>query len=422
MWIRSSLLVAALVIGGCGGDDDDLMIPPAADLGTVDGDPPITSEPITSGHVTSFGQGGDFRDVSTDASGNVWAVTPNAVYYFANGRVYSYDQKNGLARGKTTYDDDYWCQGSTPCPTTNPVTFSAVAGGNAGQAFVGNLGFTGDRLDVNPASGAVIDVLGMQLTPTQQSGTEELIEQRRREIATWKAVVDLNGPMNGRAYFGGFHGLSALSGMNAATAGGLCGLGCTQYEQHVHPFTSDQARVLGRDIRAIALTTAGDLWVGDADSIWFLPQRSAGPNADFFQPFGIPGRQPATSLDVFPGVDDLVYGIDTDAAGGVWVASYGNGLAYLAPGSYTPTYWTSASALPQNTLMGLAIDGDGDVWIGTSSQGVVRYSPSTKKWAYLSVKEGLPSNDIRSVYVDKRTGNGHPVWFATDNGVAVYKP
>jgi hypothetical protein len=397
--------------------DGGVFTPPPADMGSIDHGPPITS-----GHVTTYGGGGDFRDVSTDAGGNIWAVTPGAVYYFANGNIYSYDQGNGLARGASTYNDAYWCIGSTPCPTTDPVSFSTVAGGNAGQAFVGNIGFTGDRLDVNPSSGAVLDVVGMQVTSTQQSGTEELSAQQAREIASWKTIVDLNGPMNGRAYFGGFHGLSALSGMNAPMASRLCGQGCAQYEEHVHPFTSDGTQVLGRDIRAIALTTAGDLWVGDADSIWFMPQRSAGAGSDFFQPFGIPGQPSATYLDVFPGVTDDVYGIGADAAGGVWVASNGNGLAYLAPSSYAPTYFTTATGLPQNTLTGLAIDVHGDIWMGTSSAGVARYTPSTQSWQYLTTGSGLPSNDIRSINVDRFRGDGQWIWLATDNGVAVYKP
>jgi hypothetical protein len=407
-------LVVAVAVSACGGSNGS---DPPPDMGSVTPGPPITS-----GHVTTYGTGSDYRDVSTDASGNIWAVTQTAVHYFAAGKVYTYNQANGLARGLSTYTDTYFCLGSTPCPATNPVTFSTVSGGNAGQAFVGNIGYTGDRLDVDPSTGAVRDVVGMQVTATQQSGAEELPEQQKREIASWKALVDLKGPMNGRAYFGGFHGLSALSGMNAPMASGLCGLNCPQYEQHVHPFTSDGSSVLGRDIRAIALTSAGDLWVGDADSLWFFPQLAAGANGDFFQSFGIPGKPGTTSLDVFAGVNDDIYGVGVDRSGGLWIASFGHGLAYLAPNSYAPTYWTTANGLPQNNLTGLAIDRNGDVWIGTNSGGAARYSPSTQAWDHLTTATGLPSNNIRSVSVDRFSGNGVWVWFATDNGVAVYKP
>jgi hypothetical protein len=446
-------LLLAVFVGGCGGTAGN-GDPPAADMGqptggggggggsgggavtaggggsaggggVASGDMAIfqPGPPITSGHVTTYGSGGDFRDVSTDAADNIWAVTPSAVYYFAGGTVHTYDQSSGLARGLATYTDDYYCIGSTPCPATHPVSFSTVSGGNAGQAFVGNIGYTGDRIDVDPTSGGVLDVAGMEVTATQQSGSEELPEQQRREIASWKTVVDLQGPMNGRAYFGGFHGLSALDDLNAPMASGLCGDGCSRYEEHVHPFSADKTQVLGRDIRAIALTAAHDLWVGDADSLWFFPQGSAGPSSDFFQSFGIPGRPGADSIDVFPGVADLIYGVGVDAAGGLWIASGGNGLAYLTASDYSPTYWTTtANGLPQNNLTGLTIDGNGDVWMGTGSAGVARYSPSTQTWDHLTTADGLPSNDIRSIAVDRFAGDGKWIWVATDNGVAVYKP
>ena len=63
---------------------------------------------------------------------------------------------------------------------------------------------------------------------------------------------------------------------------------------------------------------------------------------------------------------------------GIYVASYGNGLAYLAPGNYAPTYWSAADKLPQNYLTGVVVDPTGDVWIATASAGVVRYQPSSE--------------------------------------------
>src|SRR5207247_7100520 len=133
----------------------------------------------------------------------------------------------------------------------------------------------------------------------------------------------------------------------------------------------------GRDIRAATIPPAGDLWIGDADVVWFLAQRSQGAFDDFFSPAPqIPG-QTAGYLDVFPDVDgrhipDMVFGIAVDGAGGVYVASYGNGLAYLAPGNYAPTYWTAADRLPDNYLTGVAVDSKGEVWVATQNAGVVR--------------------------------------------------
>lgn len=400
--------------GGAPGSlgDGGVFVPPPADMGTVSHGPPITN-----GHFTIYGTGGDFRDVSTDQGGGIWATTSAAVYYFVGGKTFTYDQSSGLAEGKTTWTDTYWF-GSDTNPSTQNVVFTSVAGGMPGQVFVGHVGYIADRLDVDPSTGAVRDVVGMQVTSTQQPDATELQAQQVREVAEWKVAVDLNGPMNGRAYMGGFHGLSAYSGMENGATSGLCGQGCPQFEEHIHPFTpSDTA---GRDIRALAITAMGDVWVGDADFVWFEPQRSAGADADFFQNPQIPG-QSATYLDIFPGTPDMVFGIAVDAAGGVWVASYGNGLAYLAPGSYAPTYWSASNALPSNYLTGVAVDGNGDVWVATQSAGAARLSPSTNTWSYVTTASGLPSNDLRAVWVDKYQ-NPKAVYFATDNGVAVYTP
>jgi hypothetical protein len=398
--------------------DGGVFTPPPGDMGPIDLGPPITS-----GNVTIYGKGGNFRDVSTDQGGGIWAVSSSTVYYFKGSTVYTYDQGNGLARGKTTWTDTYWF-GSPSSPSTQNVVFTTVAGGMPGQAFVGNIGYTGDRLDVDPSTGAVISVVGMQVTCTQhpcgtQAEQDEEKAQEVREVSSWKAAVDLNGPMSGRAYFGGFHGMSGLSGMTQPQSSRLCGDGCYLYEEHLHPFSPNDA--LGRDVRAIAITAMGDVWVGDADSIWFVPQRSAGSGADYFQNPTIPGQPNATYLDVFPGVADMVFGIAVDAGGGVWVASYGNGLAYLAPGSYAPTYWSTANGLPSNYLTGVAVDASGTVWVGTQSNGVARYTPSANKWDQLTTASGLPSNDIKSVYVDKY-GDAKSVLFATDNGAAVWHP
>jgi len=221
----------------------------------------------------------------------------------------------------------------------------------------------------------MVILLDIDGTPEEAA---ELEAQQQREVTGLEVAIDLNGTFYGTAYFGGWHGLSALHGLMQSRTSGSCGLNCYDFEEHVHPFVNGGVDPAGRDVRAIAITREGDLWVGDADAVWFLAQRSQGPFNDFFTPAPqIPG-QTASYLDVFPGRADQVYGIDTDGAGGVWVASWGNGLAYLAAGSYAPTYYSTTDALPQNELSGVAVDSAGDVWVGTRSAGVARYSPASQ--------------------------------------------
>ena len=402
------------VVGTLG--DGGVFTPPPADMGSVMHAPPGT---LTG--VTVLGAGTDFRDVSSDQGGGVWANTSAAVYYFRGGATHTYSQSNGLAQGHTTWTDNYWCMGDgVPCPATWNVTFTSVAGGTAGEVVIGNIGFIADRLNVDPASGAVQSVVGLQVTSTQQPDPTELAAQQQREVASWKVALDLNGPLAGTAYMGGWHGTSAFHGMTQSRTSGVCGQGCGDYEEHVHGFFNGGTQPGGRDVHALAITAAGDLWMGDADVISFIPQRSAGANADFFQPVVIPGQPNASTLDVFPGVNDNTFGLALDASGGIYVASHGNGLAYLTAGKYTPTYWTASDKLPSNYLTSVAVDNQGDVWIGTETAGVARFRPSGASWTYYTMASGLPSNDIRAIYVDKYATSGRTVYFATDNGVGVY--
>jgi hypothetical protein len=419
-WIAVALAAAGCSSSSNGGGAD----PPPGNHGPAPGGGVVGvnggggGPPIKSGAFTVLGSGLDFRDASSDQAGNVWGVTDGKVWFFAGGSAWSYDASSGLARGRTTWDDAYWCLGSTPCPTTNPVRFSAVAGGMAGEAFVGNIGFLGDRLRVDPSTGAVLAVVGLAVGELQQPKPDERLAQQQREVATWRAVVDLNGTLGGTAYFGGFHGTSALHGMGEARASGSCG--CVDFEEHVHPFSVSGNDVFGGDVHAAFVTATGDVWLGDRLAVYLLPQRSLGASTDLFvgfAPLDATGRQ---YLDVFPGVDDWCSGIAADAKGGVYVASNANGMAYLAPGGYAPTYFTAGADLPSNKLTGLDIDGSGDVWIATSGDGAVRYSPATGVFRRITTADGLPSNVVRQVQVDKHGAPPRAVYFATASGVAVY--
>ena len=389
---------------------------PVADLVSVIG---ADAAPMVNGSFTVLGGGTGFRDVSSDQGGNVWAVTDSKVYFFKKaGGAYSYDQGNGLAHGKYTWTDSYWCIGANPCPAVNPVTFSAVAGGVAGQAFIGNIGYLGDRLNIDPATGAVITVQGLEVGKDQQPDPDERLAQQQREVATWRAALDLNGTFSGTAYFGGWHGTSALHGLTQPRNTGVCN--CPDFEEHVHPFSVGGNDVFGGDVHAAFIDAMGDVWLGDRKAIYLLPQRSRGAMTDLFVNFVVLGPNGAQFIDVFPNVDDWNYGVAADQGGGVWVASNTNGLAYLAPNTYMPTYYKQGNGIPSNQLTGVDIDAFGAVWIATQSDGVVRYTPGNQMFTRFTMAQGLPSNNVRQVQVDKHGGPAHAVYFATSNGIGVY--
>jgi hypothetical protein len=256
---------------------------------------------------------------------------------------------------------------------------------------------------VNPSTGAVIRLDNMQVT-TANTNAAEYPEHLKRVVAVWRAVVDLNGTFQGTSYLGGFHGFYAFHGLTADC-------GCLAFEEHQH-YINDTL-IAGGDVRGLAISVDGDVWEGDRDVVTLLPQRSKGPSTGFFD------YDFAVALDVFPGVRDEVSSLAVDAAGGLYVASDGNGLAYLAPATRATSYWSSSTALPQNHVKGVAVDAQGDVWIGTSSAGVARLHPAANTWTYYQQSSGLPSNDVNAVYWDKLSA-GKKVYLATDNGIAIY--
>jgi ligand-binding sensor domain-containing protein len=388
----------------------DLAPPPPSDGSPYTppsgSDDPVThAAPASLAGVTTLLGGQNVLDVSTDQGGGVWAVTSSTVYYFPAGRAspFTYNQASGLARGWWTWNDDYYGYGNGA-----PVTFASVAGAMSGEAVIGNVGAIADRMIVSPSSGAVQRIDNMQVTIANIPADKqwEYPEHIKRVVAGRRAIADLNGTYEGTAYIGGFHGYYAYHGL-----GDDCG--CLAFEEHQHGFIN--VTTGGGDVRGLALSPDGDVWQGDRDMVTLLPQRSRGPRTGFFD-FDF-----TATLDVFPDVRDEVWGLAVDGTGGVYVASYGNGLAYLAPATYAASYWSSATTLPQNHLTSVAVDAHGDVWVATADAGLARLHPSTGTWTYYTRASGLPSNDANVIYADRLTGSNR-LYVATTNGIAIFTP
>lgn len=422
-------LVASVIFVAAGCTNDSPFAPEAFDLGAEDlatsgdgeldlGAPPdlsIGETPDLSvaenpdlalpapGPLSAriVGQGDDALDVSIDQGGGLWWVTSGRVSYLPPGRTtpFRYSQSNGLARGWSTWIDD-WFQ-NPDVPTTMPVTFAAVGGATPGQAIVGNIGAIADRLEVDPATGAILRLENMQVDVS--SGDPERLEQRRRVVATLVVAVDLNGTWSGTAYLGGYHGISAIHGIAA-------NCNCMEFEQHTH-YISDQY-LAGSSVKAFAFTADGDLWSGDRKMASLLLQRSRGPTASLFETF-------TAGVDVWPPftTGDDITGAAVDERGNAWVVSSTKGMARLDAPSYAPVYVT----MPTNSLTGAAFDRNGDLWIGSASSGLFRYRPSTETFWRYTTGDGLPSNAIRRVHADTLTGAGS-ILVATSRGVAVVAP
>jgi hypothetical protein len=387
-----------------------------------DGSPVAHASPSPLPGASSMLAGVNVLDVSTDRGGGIWAVSTSTVYYFPPGRAtpFTYDQSNGLARGWRTWQDPYY-NGTADQPATMPVTFSAIAGATEGQAVVGNIGAIADRLVVDTKTGAVQRVENLRITSASTSG-ENIEEHLKRVVATHKVITALDGAFAGTAYLGGWHGFYALHGLK-----GDCGGCSSDFEEHQHYIpngdplngcdsSGPQFGCWDGDVWGLAMSPQGDVWAGDRHFVQLLKQGSLGPNTPFY---GDSRVGFTVGIDVFPGVRDEVHGLAVDQAGGVWVASDGNGLAYLAPNSWSPTYWSAATTLSQDHLRGVAIDPEADVWIGTADAGVMRYRASEDRWTYYTSASDLANDAVNTVYVDQ-FARSRRVFIATQAGITVY--
>jgi hypothetical protein len=355
-------------------------------------DDPLAHAPATPIKVTTMPGTPIVLDVGADRGGGIWAVSASTVYYFHDGVVSTYDQSTGLARGNMAFP------------------FTGIAGALPGQAIVGDNGGIADLMQVNPQNGNVQSIDNM-VVPFFQG--DEYPQHLVRVIAAFRIVADVDGTMNGTAYLGGSHGTTARHG--------LTGPGnFPPFEEHVHfqpdgttnwcDSTVPPKGCWGGDVRGLALTPEGDLWIGDEHYVAFLPQLSIGPNTDFFMSFGF-------GMDVIPGVNDEVQALASDGSGALWIATGWNGLVRLAPMTHEPTYFDRARELPQNRLTAVAADPDGSIWVGTWNAGLARVKDGN--WRYYTQASGLPSPDITSIFVDK---DSHPrrVIIGSDVGVAIY--
>jgi hypothetical protein len=417
---RLPVVILLALAAGCGsphamhiGSDGEATFRPPAGSDT----PIVHAAPTPLVNVRVLFAGQNILDGSLDRGGGIWAVSATTLFYLPPGATtpFTYDQADGLARGWRTWQDTYY-SGTTSAPATFPVSFSAVAGAASGEAIVGNIGAIADRISVDVQSGVVLRIDNMKVTMAQSGSGEELAQHIMRVVATHTIVVDLDGTYDGTAYIGGWHGFEAFHGLD-----GDCG--CLAFEEHQHfipgadrNWCDDAGASLGcwgGDVRGLAIAPGGDVWAGDRHFVQRLAQRSLGPRTGLFDS----GVRFTDAIDVFPGVRDEVHGLAVDNAGGLWIGSEGNGLAYV-DGNNRPLYWSRAHRLPMSTIHGVVVDGSGAVWIATAKAGLARFAPVTGEWRYYTSVSGLPSSTINALSFDKP--GGRRILVATDAGLAAF--
>lgn len=107
--------------------------------------------------------------------------------------------------------------------------------------------------------------------------------------------------------------------------------------------------------------------------------------------------------------DDVIDAV-FDGAGGVWIATMGDGAAYLSPSGQWTLYNTENSPLPSDYLNCVLVSSGGQVWFGTWGEGVAVYDSRKEKWqVYNTANSKLPLDDIRCLLEDSSGG----IWFGS---------
>ncbi len=121
-------------------------------------------------------------------------------------------------------------------------------------------------------------------------------------------------------------------------------------------------------------------------------------------------------------VRDFVYDIQEDARGGLWVATYGNGIFSL---DTLTGKWKNYRHMPglknsvsYDKVVDVFLDGRQRLWFATEGGGICRYNPEKDDFLTIDESSGLPNNVAYGI-LDDKYGN---IWVSTNRGITRINP
>jgi ligand-binding sensor domain-containing protein len=142
----------------------------------------------------------------------------------------------------------------------------------------------------------------------------------------------------------------------------------------------------------------GDIWLGTNPSGQDVVTRWQRTTGSFHRYSTADGLRTATDVD-FAAAGAFA----EDAAGNVWIAFSGGGLArFAAAGVFT--FFTVADGVAAGELRDLFVDSRGRLWIGSHTSGVSRADAPTMErpqFRTYTVRDGLASDSVRSMSEDR---------------------
>jgi len=163
-------------------------------------------------------------------------------------------------------------------------------------------------------------------------------------------------------------------------------------------------------IATLKLDGKGRLWAGGGGVIFNIDASGQLNAFDSDHPLGQASRGGA------------IWDIDEDPDGGLWFASYGQGLLHFHPETMQLRQFHPDPSMPQSlaepNLMAVHVDRSGLIWVGSHSQGAQRLNPRAIAFGHFghhpTSEDSLPHPDVWNI----EPASEETFWVATQNGLA----
>jgi hypothetical protein len=291
----------------------------------------------------------------------------------------------------------------------------AVAGGRAGQVYVGYRGLFPDSNyfddPTEVAKSGDVDLFEIQGAGIRHvrhydistpAGVEPAYPDGRDLLRTcYRIVPVLDGAWAGDVWFGCNHGVAMWNAQFG------------EVQEHQHTAIWRDGTDWTGDFRGLAVTPSGNVWMAGAHRGGLL--RYADEGGQFWAAFTPVVDIWPDDVALDPKGDDWTMALVDDGNGGFWAGSFGNGLAHVSADG-TWSWITTADGLPDDRVYDLAMDADGSLWVATDAAVVqVRGGAIV---ARIDLTSGLRGTPL-AVSVDT---NASPrrVIIGTSTGVAIY--
>lgn len=167
----------------------------------------------------------------------------------------------------------------------------------------------------------------------------------------------------------------------------------------------------GTLIYALEKDLDGNLWIGSYRNGLFLYNHEKGIIKEFKNDIN----------SKYKISDNLIYDITQDSRGWIWVAT-NNGLNVLKKGDDDFKSYKSESGvytdIASNTIRAIFEDSHNRLWIGTVGGGLALYDYESDSFRNFTEEEGLSNNIVMGIL----EGDDGRIWVSTQNGISIINP